>query len=137
MMRRMLRMVVVVLFVACSHNEAKPVAPTPVAPTAASGSGGDSATAVAAADSAPCDEVAVHVIRISRTSGDTKPLTEMMRRHCNDDLWSADARKCYLTANSWDEGIACEPKLTAAQVKLLSDDLEAHGSTMGHASPQP
>ena len=42
-----------------------------------------------------------------------------------------------LTANSWDEGLACEPNLTAAQVKSLEDDIKAHGSVMGHPPPQP
>ena len=122
----MVRMVVVVLVVACSHNEQKPVAPASAAPEVSS------EAAQAAADPAPCDEVAAHVIRISRTTGDTKPLVEMMRRRCADDLWSVEARKCYLTASSWDEGVACESKLSAAQVKSLDEDIKAHGSTMAH-----
>jgi hypothetical protein len=129
-----MRVWVVVLVVACAHDKPKPASlenrrqPTPArAPTAPA----------IERERAPCDEVADHVIQISRTSGDTKSLTEMIRRRCTDDAWSLDARTCYLTANSWDEGLACEPKLTAAQVKTLEDDIKAMGSTMGHPPPQP
>jgi len=133
MWRVVVVMGVVATVVACSHNESKPAAlanrrqPPARAPS----------TPALERERAPCDEVANHVIRISRTTGDTKPLTEMMRQRCTDDLWSLDARKCYLTANSWDEGLACEPNLTPAQVKSLEDDIKAHGSTMGHPPPTP
>ena len=125
----MMRVVVVVMVVGCTKNEPKPVAPGPATPLT-------SEAAQPAADPAPCDQAVEHMIKISRTTGDTKPLNEMMRRHCADDLWSLEARKCYLLANSWDEGLACESKLSAAQVKSLEDDIKAQGSTMAHPPPQ-
>jgi hypothetical protein len=127
-------MVMLGVVVACSHNEPKPATPPP---PAASESKVADTPAAAEADPAPCNEVAQQSIRLSRTSGDTKTVTEMMRRRCSDDRWSLEVRRCLLLANTWDEGLACESKFTEAQKKALDADIRAQGSTMAHPAPQP
>ena len=131
-------MVGVVVAAACSHHEPAPKAANQNVPpnTEATAAKSTRTAAVADEDPAPCDAVARQVIAISRTDGTgTKDVIAMLRGRCIADNWSLDARKCYLVASTWDEGLRCESKLTEFQVRSAEAEINARGSTMGHPAP--
>src|SRR5947207_952965 len=108
----MSRLIVLAVLVACGHHDAKPVTPVER----------PSEPAVAPADPAPCEDVAVHAMKLSPTT-EKNTWVPILTRHCKDDLWSLETRKCFLTSNTLDEGAACEKKMTDAQLKSLDADI--------------
>src|SRR3569832_2496636 len=80
----MTRLCLLASLVACSHSDAPP----PAQPTVA---------AVPAADPAPCPDVATQTVKLMPGSEGAKPV---IARHCIDDAWSVELRKCMLLALS-------------------------------------
>jgi hypothetical protein len=105
---------------ACTHDTPKPADPAPVTdPTP---------VAAPAADPAPCADVASHMVKLGSVT-EPHAFAELITRHCKDEQWSVEARRCFLTANSNDDGIGCESKLTKVQLDAFVTDVKAHGAT--------
>jgi hypothetical protein len=124
----MVKALAVILMVACSHNDPKPT--QPVARTS------DPAPSdPAQAEAVTCEAVAARALKFDRTP-DGKTAAELMTRHCRDDGWSPEYRRCIVTSNTWDEAVGCESKLSRAQLDELSKDAEAHGFTVARQPPK-
>jgi hypothetical protein len=128
-MPRMSRILGVLMVISCGHSEPKP--PAPVTQPVQS-----SNMAKPDADPAPCDVVTKHMVKLSPVT-DPQVFVEILERHCRTDLWSLEARRCYLTSNSFEEAVPCETKLSSAQFKALKDEVEKRGATVVRPKPTP
>lgn len=97
--------------------------------------------AQAPADPAPCAEVAHHELDVMNLAflGDQK--TGKMRleiqARCHDDSWPLDARRCVMTATSFDDMTACHDKLSAAQRTALQHELRGSDESVPDNTPPP
>src|SRR5262245_54626801 len=118
----MKRAFIVLLLTSCHHDQPKPADPAPPA------NAGASTAAQPADDPAPCEPAVAHSLKLTdNSSPDAKAF---LMRHCRDDGWSVEFRKCVLLANTFDEGVGCESKLTKAQLEILTKDAEANGGVV-------
>jgi len=116
----MTRLCLLAFLVACSHSDAPP----PAQPTVA---------AVPAADPAPCPDVATQTVKLMPGSEGAKPVIE---RHCIDDAWSVELRKCMLLAQSQQELESCQQRFAGTQLANLQHDLDG-SSTADTTSTTP
>jgi hypothetical protein len=93
------------------------------------------------ADTAPCADVAAHELAVmsvgfigSQRTGD---MQRKIEGHCRTDAWPLAARRCVLTANSFDEMSACHDQLTATQRTAFQRDLRGSAEPAVPDQPPP
>jgi hypothetical protein len=80
--------------------------------------------AVPAADPAPCTEVAANVVKFIDPGMPTDKVGELIVRHCRDDKWSVDLRKCIVTGKTEKDLDPCEKDFVGTQIEDFKRDLE-------------
>jgi hypothetical protein len=96
-----------------------------------------------AADPAPCADVAAHELQLMNIGflGDQKTgaMKLKLQARCHDDSWSVEARRCVLTATSFDEMGACQDKLSAAQRAAYQHEIRGSNDpdVEGSGAPPP
>ena len=123
----MLRLFAIGLLVACSHNEPKSAEPVMPAP--------ESSARAEPPDPAPCEAVAVAILKTKSDSIPENKVRGVIVSHCRDDQWSVEARRCVVTASS-DTVSACWSKFTNAQNEAYAKDMKEHGVTVLHRTPE-
>jgi hypothetical protein len=116
----MKRLVFVLLLAACSHGNN---APPPAEP------------AVPAADPAPCSDVADNTAKLMAKQSDQ--LKAVLVKHCTEDKWSVELRKCGLLAKTEAELEPCHKEFVGTQFESLKKDVEALESTPVQDVPPP
>jgi hypothetical protein len=113
--------------------------------------GGASSSVETAASSSPassdaptCARVAGHMADLVASGIDPAPpdedvnaLIALVRTRCEDDGWSAEARRCLGTMQTATEADDCGTLLTEAQLAALLADQEAHLRGAGASAPAP
>lgn len=79
--------------------------------------------AVAAADPAPCPDVAANVVKFVDPSISTDKVRPLLEQHCRDDKWSVDLRKCIVTGTSEKDLDGCEKHFVGTQLENFKRDL--------------
>jgi hypothetical protein len=103
--------------------------------------GGAAATTPAQppADPAPCADVAHHELEVMNLAflGDQKTgrMRLQIQGRCHDDSWPLAARRCILTATSFDEMTACHDKLSASQRTALQHEITGSDEPMPDQTP--
>jgi len=80
--------------------------------------------AVPAADPAPCTEVATNIVKFIDPAMPTGPVHDLIVRHCTDDKWSVELRKCIVTGKSEKDLDPCEHDFVGTQIEDFKRDLE-------------
>jgi hypothetical protein len=106
--------------------------------------GGAPATGTVAsppADPAPCADVAYHELEVMNLAFLGAQKTGQMRvqiqARCRDDSWPLAARRCILTATSFDDMTACHDKLSASQRTALQHEISGSDEPIPDQTPPP
>ncbi|MEO8549331.1 MAG: hypothetical protein ABI678_05145 [Kofleriaceae bacterium] len=102
------RLVFVLLLAACSHGSNQPPPAEPAVP---------------AADPAPCGDVADHTAMLLAKQADQ--LKAVIVKHCTEDKWSVELRRCGLLAKTAAELEPCHQEFVGTQFESLKKDVDA------------
>jgi hypothetical protein len=124
----MSRLLIIAVVAACSHHEPQPTKPGSLT------SSPEPSTQAVPEDSVTCEAVAAAMIKTGDLGLPAKSAREIIMRHCKDDLWSADARRCVVVTTG-DTRAACDVKFSDTQHREFEKDMAAHGITVLHPAP--
>ncbi len=80
--------------------------------------------AVAAADPAPCPDVAANIVKFVDPSIPIDKVRTLLAQHCRDDKWSVVLRKCVVTGKTEKDLDGCEQYFVGTQLDNFKRDLE-------------
>jgi hypothetical protein len=80
--------------------------------------------AVPAADPAPCTAVAANIVKFIDPGMPTDQVHDLIVRHCTDDKWSVELRKCIVTGKGEKDLDPCEHDFVGTQIEDFKRDLE-------------
>jgi hypothetical protein len=89
---------------------------------------------VAKAEVITCDVAVARVMKFGRAGIDAQ---DLYLRHCRDDKWPPEVKRCLLTSNTWDERVVCSTTLTKEQYDALTKEGEARGYFVAKPPPTP
>jgi len=80
--------------------------------------------AVAAGDPAPCAAVAANIVKFIDPGMPNDKVSELIVRHCTDDKWSVELRKCIVSGKTEKDLDPCEHDFVGTQIEDFKRDLE-------------
>jgi hypothetical protein len=111
------RFVIAALLVGCGGTSTPPAEPARTQPHAES-------PPAQPDNNAPCDVMADRIMKFGRADESARPI---YIRHCIDDKYSLETRRCFLTMNAWEDAQSCMSTMTKAQLDAITADAEARG----------
>lgn len=89
----------------------------------------------ATSEHATCQDAAGRIVSFMDKTIPADKATALLVRHCVDDKWTLDLRRCVAAAHTEQELDPCESKFDQAQLDAFRKDLDASGIVPRGADP--